>query len=96
MKLARSTIHSWTSVKIMVLPGIGRVYRKELILGLSGKEGGAHVDEDISEKYKNLMASKFLTVKINDVDLGPVNIPCLVPGKSGVELLDCLEKNFRT
>jgi len=91
---ALSKLGIWWRNACMNLPGIGPVERRELILGLSNKEGGAHVDADITEKYKNLMASKFFSAKINDVDLGPVNISRLVAGKSGVELLDCLERNF--
>lgn len=52
------------------------------------------MDADITEKYKNLMASKFFNVKINDMDLGPVNISRLVAGKDGVELLECLNRDF--
>jgi hypothetical protein len=33
-------------------------------------------------------------VKIIDTDVGASNIARLVVGKAGVELLDCLEKNF--
>jgi hypothetical protein len=91
---ALSTLGTWWRNSCMILPGIGRVDRRELILGLSNKEGGAHVDADISEKYQALMASKFFSVKINDKDLGAVNISRLVAGKAGVELLDCLERNF--
>jgi len=93
-RYAVSTLGRWWRNACMVLPGIGPVERRELILGLSNKEGGAHVDADITEKYKNLMASKFFNAKINDVDLGAVNISRLVAGKAGVELLDCLERNF--
>ena len=89
-----SKLGVWWRNACMNLPGIGPVERRELILGLSNKEGGAHVDADISEKYKNLMASRFFNAKINNVDLGPVNISRLVAGKSGVELLDCLDRNF--
>lgn len=91
---APSKLGMWWENACMVLPGIGPVYRRELILGLSNKEGGAHVDADITEKYRNLLASKFFNAKINDKDLGAVNISRLVAGKAGVELLDCLDRNF--
>jgi len=89
-----SILGKWWRSACMVLPGIGPVDRRELILGLSNKEGGAHVDADISEKYQRLIGSKFLSLKINDSDLGAVNVARMVAGRAGVELLDCLERNF--
>lgn len=91
---APSILGRWWTNTCMILPGIGAVDPRELVMGLSNKAGGAHVDEDIPEKYKKLMASQFLKIKINDIDLGVVNVSRLVTGRAGVELLDCLEKNF--
>jgi hypothetical protein len=89
-----SKLGAWWANACMMLPGVGPVTRRELILGLSNKEGGAHVDADISEKYTNLLASRFFCFKINDVELGPIRISRLVAGKAGVELLDCLDRKF--
>ena len=89
-----TTLGAWWENACMVLPGIGAVYRRELILGLANKEGGAHVDAEISAKYQRLLESKFFSAKINDKILGPVNLSRMVAGKAGVELLDCLDKNF--
>lgn len=89
-----SKLGAWWANACMMLPGIGPVTRREVILGLSNKEGGAHVDADIPEKYKNLLASKFFCFKINDLDLGPLRLSRLVAGRAGVELLDSLDRNF--
>jgi hypothetical protein len=89
-----SKLGVWWANACMMLPSVGPVTRRELFLGLSNKEGGAHVDADISEKYKNLLASKFFSAKINDVDLGAIRISRLVAGRAGVELLDCLNRNY--
>lgn len=78
----------------MVLPGLGPFFRRELVLGLANKEGGAHVDADIPRRYQMVLESRFVRFKINETDLGPLNISRLVAGKAGVELLDCLGKNF--
>ena len=78
----------------MVLPGIGPVTRRELVRGLADKEGGTHVDDEIPLKYRLLMESKFLQIKINQTNLGPLNVTRLVAGKCGVEMLDCLDRNF--
>ena len=78
----------------MLLPGIGPVTRRELVLGLVNKEGGAHVDERMPLKYKLLIESKFIQFKINEINLGPLSIARLVAGKCGVELLDSLDRDF--
>jgi hypothetical protein len=89
-----STLGAWWNNACMALPGLGPFGRRELILGLANKEGGAHVDAHITKRYKLLLESKFVQFKINDIDLGPLNISRLVAGKCGVELLDCLDRNF--
>jgi hypothetical protein len=91
---ALSKLGAWWNNACMALPGVGPVYRKELILGLANKEGGAHVDADISAKYQLVMESKFLNATINDTDLGALRISRLVAGRAGIELLDCLNRNF--
>ena len=77
----------------MVLPGIGPVFRRELILGLANKEGGAHVDPDIPQRYQTVLDSQFMRANINGIDLGALNVS-RPAGKTGVELLDCLNRNF--
>ena len=78
----------------MVLPALGPFFRRELVLGLANKEGGAHVDADIPERYRLVLDSQFVRFKINEIDVGALNISRLVAGRAGVELLDCLDKNF--
>jgi hypothetical protein len=84
----------WSQTPCMVLPGVGAVTRKEVVLGLSNKEGGAHVDDDISEKYKNLLESKFFCAQVNGVEIVPLNQSRLTAGRIGVELLESLNRNF--
>jgi hypothetical protein len=52
-----SILGAWWTNACMVVPKVGRVQRSELILGLSNK-GGAHVDADIPENYRRLIARK--------------------------------------
>jgi hypothetical protein len=89
-----STLGAWWNNACMALPGLGPFGRRDLVLGLANKEGGAHVDARITKRYKLLLESKFFQYKIGDKDLGPLNISRLVAGKCGVELLDCLDRNF--
>ena len=90
---ALSILGAWWHGACMFLPALGAVGRRELILGLANKEGGAHVDPDITLRYRQILESKFVHAKINDVDLGALNVSRLVAGKAGVELLDCLDRN---
>lgn len=83
----------WWNKPFFNLPAIGPVTRRELILGMANKEA-AHVDPEISKKYKLILENKFLQMKINDMDLGALNISRLLTGRSGVQLLDCLNTNF--
>lgn len=84
----------WDTNPCMVLPALGPFFRRELVLGLANKEGGTHVDADIPKRYQMVLDSQFVRAKINDRDLGVLNISRLVAGKAGVELLDSLDKNF--
>ena len=84
----------WDGNPCMVLPALGPFFRRELVVGLANKEGGAHVDADIPKRYQMVLDSQFVRFKINEIDLGALNVSRLVAGKAGVELLDCLDKNF--
>ena len=90
-----STLGAWWDTNpCMVLPGLGPVFRRELILGLANKEGGAHVDPDIPQRYQTVLDSQFFRAVVNNIDLGALRISRLVAGRAGLELLDCLERNF--
>jgi len=84
----------WSAIPCAILPAIGPVTRKEMILGLSNKEGGTHVDADISEKYQALLASKFFSFGIAGKSVEPLNLSRLGAGRIGLELLDSIKKNF--
>ena len=64
------------------------------MLGLANKEGGAHVDPDISKKYQRLMESKSVQVGNSKDNLTPLKLSRLLAGQSGLELLWYLEKHF--
>lgn len=87
-----STLGKWWGHRCMVLPGVGQVFRNQLILDLADKEG-AHVDPKISEGYEAILKSQFIRFQLNGAD-APLNISRMVVGKCGVELLDCLDKAF--
>jgi hypothetical protein len=73
---------------------LGGFSRKEIVLGLSNKEGGAHVDTDMTKKYRQLLDCKSLQVGWNQEGVSPLNLSRLMAGQAGIELLDCLDTNF--
>jgi hypothetical protein len=89
-----STLGRWWTNVFMNLPGIGPVTRKEIILGVADKEGGAHVDADISAKYEAILTSKMVVLKAKDVDVEPLRFTRLATGRAGLEMLKFLEANF--
>lgn len=87
-----STLGAWWAHPCMVLPGLGPFGRGELILSLADKEA-AHVDHKVGYRYKQVLESQFLRMKL-DGDDAALNISRLVGGKCGVEMLEFLDTNF--
>jgi hypothetical protein len=72
--------------------GTNKVSNKDIVLALANKEGGAHVDDDLSAKYKAAKVQGRFSVNgqpISDV----ARIGSLV-GIAGDELLEYLGNNF--
>jgi hypothetical protein len=88
-----STLGKWWQRPALILPGAGAFSRKEVVLGLANKEGGTHVDTDITERYQQLIECDFLRVGWGE-NISPVNISRLMAGQSGLELLWYLDKHF--
>jgi hypothetical protein len=91
---APSILGKWWTRPCLLLPGLGGFSRKEIVLGLSNKEGGAHVDTDMTKKYRQLLDCKSLQVGWNQEGVSPLNLSRLMAGQAGIELLDCLDTNF--
>jgi hypothetical protein len=89
----QKSLGSWWTDLGLVVPGGTPLSRKDIILGIANKES-AHVDDDMPRNYRIMLQSKSLRIKINDTEFEPVNITKYVCGTAGVELLDCLERNF--
>ena len=84
----------WWTRPALILPGLGGISRKEIVLGLANKEGGAHVDVNLPAKYRQLMESKQFQVGWNEKGISPLNLSRFMTGQAAVELLDSLDKNF--
>ncbi len=89
-----SILGRWWNRPALVLPGLGGFSRKEIILGLSNKEGGAHVDVNLPLRYQQLLASQQLQIGWNKEGVTPLNLSRFMAAQSAVEFLDCLNRNF--
>lgn len=87
------TIGHWWANAGLIVPGGSALSRKDIVLGISNKEG-AHVDDDMPPAYRIMLESKSIRIKVNDSDVEAINITRYVCGTAGVELLNCLERNF--
>lgn len=84
----------WWQRPSLILPGIGGLSRKEVVLGLANKEGGAHVDADMSTRYQQLLNCKSFQIGWSQEAVTPLNLSRFMAGQAGIELLDCLDRNF--
>jgi hypothetical protein len=89
-----SIIGKWWERPSLILPGLGGFSRRQLILGLANKEGGAHIDLDVSQRYQQLMDSKSLRIGWSEGEVAPIKVSRLMAGQAGIELLDCLDRHF--
>ena len=80
---------TWWERPSLIIPGSGGYSRKEVVLGLAHKEGGAHVDLDVTRKYQQLLDYKALILQST-----PLNLSRMMVGQAGVEMLECLKRNF--
>jgi len=93
-QLAPSILGKWWGRVSLILPGLGGFSRKEIVLGLADKEGGAHVDLDMTERYKKLLECKSFQIGWNQDGVTPLNLSRFMTGQAGLELLNCLDRNF--
>lgn len=91
---APSILGVWWTRPCLILPGLGGFSRKEIVLGLAEKEGGAHVDTNLSQRYRQLIESKQLQIGPSNKGVTPLNLSRFMAAQTAVELLDCLDKNF--
>lgn len=92
-----SSVGAWWNRTVFTFPKFGTqlVYRrKQVILILANKEGGAHVDENEDQDYKRLMTDPPLTFAVPGVQLDTPDLARFLTAQSGVEILDCLKRNF--
>jgi hypothetical protein len=84
----------WWERHSLIITGAGGFSRKELVLGIANKEGGAHIDLDVSKRYQALLDYKSFQIGWGQPECMPVNVSRMVVGHAGVEMLECLSRNF--
>jgi hypothetical protein len=80
---------AWWERPSLIIPGSGGYSRREVVLGLAHKEGGAHVDLDVTRKYQQLLDYKAFILQTT-----AVNLSRMMVGQAGVEMLESLNRNF--
>lgn len=93
-----SSVGAWWNRTVFTFPsqfGTQMVYRrKQVVLILANKEGGAHVDENEDPNYRRLMTDLPLSFEVSGVRLETPDLARFLTAQSGVEMLDCLKRNF--
>ena len=68
--------------------------RKQVILILANKEGGAHVDANMDSSYARLLTDQPLHFELRGVPVETPDLTRFLAAQSGVEMLECLKRNF--
>lgn len=83
--------NDWWEMEIINLDGVG-ITRRELILTVANKDGGAHVDHALSEKYHEIKISKLiLNIRGNETEFEK-NVVFASVVQIGWELLNSIKK----
>lgn len=83
----------WWRRPCLLIPGLEGFSRRGIILGLANKEGGTHVDLNVSRRYQRLLDSRALEIQSGQ-EVTPVNLSRLMAGQAGLQMLDCLDRHF--
>lgn len=93
-----SSVGAWWNRTVFTFPsqfGTQMVYRrKQVVLILANKEGGAHVDENEDPDYRRLLTDSPLSFAVSGVRMETPDLARFLAAQSGVEMLDCLKRNF--
>jgi hypothetical protein len=68
--------------------------RKQLLLTLANKEGGAHVDTDLPAAYEKFVIEAPIQVNINGAKSDSIHLARFAAVNSAAQITDCLERNF--
>jgi hypothetical protein len=68
--------------------------RKQVVLILANREGGAHVDQDEDPDYERLLTDLPLSFAEYGVPVETPDLARFLTAQSGVQMLECLKRNF--
>jgi hypothetical protein len=93
-----SSIGAWWNRPVFKFPsrlGTQVVYkRKQVILILANREGGAHLDENEDPNYSRLLADLPVSFGFSGCRVETPDLARFLTAQSGVEMLECLKRNF--
>lgn len=93
-----SSVGSWWNRIVFTFPsrvGTQVTYtRKQIVLILANREGGAHLDPDEDPSYRRLLTDQPLRFAFRGVPVETPDLARFLTAQSGVEMLDCLKRNF--
>src|SRR5262249_27555230 len=92
-----SSVGAWWNRTVFTFSKFGTqltYWRKQVVLILANKEGGVHVDENEDLDYRRLMTDPPLFFPVSGVQLETFDLARFLTAQSGVEMLDCLKRNF--
>jgi hypothetical protein len=68
--------------------------RKDLLLILANKEGGAHVETKVPAAYEKYVVDSAVPFMVNGVMTDSVHLAQFASVESSVRMIECLERNF--
>lgn len=93
-----STVGAWWNRTVFKFPsriGTQLTYRrKQVVLILADREGGAHVDENEDRDYARLLTDLPLSFAVSGLQVETPDLARFLAAQSGVEMLECLKRNF--
>lgn len=95
---ALSSVGGWWNRTVFTFQsriGTQLIYRrKQVVLILSNKEGGAHVDPNEDPDYARLLTDLPLSFADYGLQVETPDLARFLVAQSGVEMLECLERSF--
>ncbi len=93
-----SSVGAWWNRTVFTFQsriGTQLIYRrKQVVLILSNKEGGAHVDQDEDPDYARLLTDLPLSFADYGLQVETPDLARFLAAQCGVEMLECLKRNF--
>lgn len=91
------TLDEWWKQILLIFSDAGQrieFSRKQLILTLANKEGGAHVDTDLPTAYEKFVTDSPLKFMVNGVLTDTVHLARFAAVQAAVQMNDCLERHY--